>query len=238
MKNILFLLSAVVLPLFSAEYFLSPGQKALPLLKKLRPGDVLTVRKGLHPPVGEIIRIKGAPGKPIVIRGEDPDLSLFSPWNTGKKLQWSKTPGKKYLWETPLAREAAGVCDPEAGEVFICAPSVETMDFFRNTFFYDKKNKKLYVHTPDGGTSFCYLQNVCVSGETQEQGLAVALCLAEQVLGDKGAFRVHGGGFAGTVQAFVPVDMAEEFRTVMNAAFGRNACSVLHIRPVGAARIC
>lgn len=168
MKNILFLLSAVVLPLFSAEYFLSPGQKALPLLKKLRPGDVLTVRKGLHPPVGEIIRIKGAPGKPIVIRGEDPDLSLFSPWNTGKKLQWSKTPGKKYLWETPLAREAAGVCDPEAGEVFICAPSVETMDFFRNTFFYDKKNKKLYVHTPDGGKPSEKLQTALFSGHIFE----------------------------------------------------------------------
>lgn len=108
MKNILFLLSAVVLPLFSAEYFLSPGQKALPLLKKLRPGDVLTVRKGLHPPVGEIIRIKGAPGKPIVIRGEDPDLSLFSPWNTGKKLQWSKTPGKKISLGDPFGPGSGG----------------------------------------------------------------------------------------------------------------------------------
>ena len=89
-----------------------------------------------------------------------------------------------------------------------------------------------------GRSSFCYLQNVCVSGETQEQGLAVALCLAESVLGDKGAFRVHGGGFAGTVQAFVPVDMTEKFRLTMDAAFGRNACSVLHIRPTGAARVC
>lgn len=89
-----------------------------------------------------------------------------------------------------------------------------------------------------GRSSFCYLQNVCVSGETREQGLALALCLAEQVLGKQGAFRVHGGGFAGTIQAFVPTHMAEAFRTTMDAAFGRNACSVLHIRPVGAARVC
>ena len=89
-----------------------------------------------------------------------------------------------------------------------------------------------------GRSSFCYLQNVTVSGESHEQGLALALCLAESLLGGKGAFRVHGGGFAGTIQAFVPADMTEDFKTAMDAAFGRGACSVLRIRPVGAARVC
>ena len=66
----------------------------------------------------------------------------------------------------------------------------------------------------------------------------MALCLAEGILGDKkAAWRVHGGGFAGTVQAFVPTENVEEFRSAMDAAFGEGRCMVLRIRPVGAVKI-
>ena len=89
-----------------------------------------------------------------------------------------------------------------------------------------------------GRSSFCYLQNVYTSKNLTEQGLSLALCLAERVLGGKkAAWRVHGGGFAGTIQAFVPSEDVETFRTTMDAAFGEGRCMVLRIRPVGAVKI-
>ncbi len=89
-----------------------------------------------------------------------------------------------------------------------------------------------------GRSSFCYLQNVYTTKNVAEQGLSLALCLSEQLLsGKRAAWRVHGGGFAGTVQAFVPSDMVEEYRNAMDAAFGEGRCMVLRIRPVGAVRI-
>ena len=68
--------------------------------------------------------------------------------------------------------------------------------------------------------------------------MSLALCLCEQILGGKrAAYRVHGGGFAGTVQAYVPEELVETFTATMNAAFGEGATYDLKIRPVGAARI-
>jgi len=89
-----------------------------------------------------------------------------------------------------------------------------------------------------GRSSFCYLQNVYTSKNLTEQGLSLALCLAERVLsGKRAAWRVHGGGFAGTIQAFVPSEDVETFRSTMDAAFGEGRCMVLRIRPVGAVKI-
>ena len=89
-----------------------------------------------------------------------------------------------------------------------------------------------------GRSSFCYLQNVYTTKNVNEQGLSLALCLADKVLGSsRAAWRVHGGGFAGTIQAFVPADKVAEFKSTMDACFGEGACLVLLIRPVGAARI-
>ncbi len=89
-----------------------------------------------------------------------------------------------------------------------------------------------------GRSSFCYLQNVYTTANVSEQGLSLALNLCESILGDtKAAWRVHGGGFAGTVQAYVPNDLVDAFTTTMDAAFGCGACKCLSIRPVGAARI-
>jgi len=89
-----------------------------------------------------------------------------------------------------------------------------------------------------GRSSFCYLQNVYTTKNVSEQGLSLALCLAERYLKDKrGAWRVHGGGFAGTVQSFVREEDTEAFRAMMDATFGEGACIVLRIRPHGALRV-
>lgn len=85
-----------------------------------------------------------------------------------------------------------------------------------------------------GRSSFMYLQNVYSSANVSEQGISLALALCEQLLSGKGAWRVHGGGFAGTVQAYVPTEMTEKFKTVMESAFGKGSCHQLRVRPCGA----
>ena len=84
-----------------------------------------------------------------------------------------------------------------------------------------------------GYSSWMYLQNVIPAGYVKQQAMAVALGLCEHYLQGRGAYRVHGGGFAGTVQAFVPFDLLESFRAGIDAALGEGACHVLSIRPQG-----
>ena len=84
-----------------------------------------------------------------------------------------------------------------------------------------------------GYSSWMYLQNVVPAGYVKQQAMAVALGLCEHYLQGRGAYRVHGGGFAGTGQAFVPFDLLESFRAGIDAALGEGACHVLSIRPQG-----
>ena len=84
-----------------------------------------------------------------------------------------------------------------------------------------------------GFSSWMYLQNVIPAGYVRQQPVAVALGLCEHYLRGKGAYRVHGGGFAGTVQAFVPFALLDSFRAGIDAALGEGACHVLSIRPQG-----
>jgi len=84
-----------------------------------------------------------------------------------------------------------------------------------------------------GYSSYMYLQNVIPAGYIQHQDMAVALGLCEHLLDGKGAYRVHGGGFAGTVQAFVPFEILDAFRAGIDAALGAGACHILSIRPQG-----
>ena len=84
-----------------------------------------------------------------------------------------------------------------------------------------------------GFSSWMYLQNVIPAGYVRQQPVAVALGLCEHYLRGKGAYRVHGGGFAGTVQAFVPFELLDSFRAGIDAALGEGACHVLSIRPQG-----
>ena len=86
-----------------------------------------------------------------------------------------------------------------------------------------------------GCSSWEYLQNVIPAGSKEHQEVGVTIAAAKHLLGDKGAVRVHGGGFAGTVQAFVPVEMLDEFKAGMEAILGEGRCHVLSIRPEGGA---
>lgn len=89
-----------------------------------------------------------------------------------------------------------------------------------------------------GRSSFQYLQDVFSPSHVAEQGVSVALALCDRLLADRGgAWRVHGGGFAGTVQAYVPDDFLAEFTREMEAVFGAGSCRPLAVRPVGGIQI-
>ena len=84
-----------------------------------------------------------------------------------------------------------------------------------------------------GYSSYMYLQNVIPAGYKEHQDVAVALAVCEHFLAGRGAYRVHGGGFAGTIQAFVPYDILDSFVAGMDGILGEGACHVLSIRPQG-----
>lgn len=88
-----------------------------------------------------------------------------------------------------------------------------------------------------GRSSYMYNQNVFTPKDPAEQKISLALCISEEVLGVNGAYRVHGGGFAGTIQAFVPNELLQEYKTAMEDVFGKGNCHVLIIRPVGGTRV-
>lgn len=95
----------------------------------------------------------------------------------------------------------------------------------------------LTLLTQSGRSSFCYLQNVYANIAPQEQGLSLALALSEQLLDGRGAFRVHGGGFGGTTQNLVPLDLVPQFKETIESVFGAGSCHILFIRPLGGTEV-
>ena len=88
-----------------------------------------------------------------------------------------------------------------------------------------------------GNSSFKYLQNIFATVDPKEQGVVLGLYTAERILNGRGACRVHGGGFAGTIQAFVPNDLLDKFVSEMEHLFGEGSCYNLYIRPVGGTKV-
>ena len=95
----------------------------------------------------------------------------------------------------------------------------------------------LRLVTESGHSSWMYMQNICPAGAVQKQPVAFALALCDSLLRGKGAYRVHGGGFAGTVQAFVPHHMLDSFKEAVDAGLGEGACHILNVRPFGGVRL-
>ncbi len=88
-----------------------------------------------------------------------------------------------------------------------------------------------------GDSSYKFLQNVYAQGNTYDQSVAVGLCISDYILQDKGVTRVHGGGFAGTIQAFVQDDYVKTYKEEMEKVFGNGACYTLKIDPFGAVKV-
>ncbi len=102
-----------------------------------------------------------------------------------------------------------------------------------------RKDTQAFLDTinESGSSSFKYLQNVFAPGDPRLEAVVIALYAAQDVLAGRGASRVHGGGFAGTIQAFVPQELTERFTSVMESIFGERSCYNLRIRPVGGIEI-
>ena len=95
----------------------------------------------------------------------------------------------------------------------------------------------LKLVTESGHSSWMYLQNINPAGAVQQQPVALALAMCDTLLQGRGAYRVHGGGFAGTVQAFVPNDMLNDFQREIETVLGEGSCHVLSIRQAGGVRL-
>ncbi len=98
-------------------------------------------------------------------------------------------------------------------------------------------NQFLQLVNASGDSSWQYLQNITPAGAVKEQAVGITIALAKELLQGKGAVRVHGGGFAGTVQAFVPLEMLKEFHDKINDCLGEGHCHIMSIRPVGGLEI-
>lgn len=100
-----------------------------------------------------------------------------------------------------------------------------------------KFDEFLTLVNESGDSSMNYLQNLYSCRKPTEQAIPFAIMVGKRTLKGNGAIRVHGGGFAGTIQAFVPSQLVAEYKTEMDRIFGQNSCYVLKIRPVGGIEI-
>lgn len=98
-------------------------------------------------------------------------------------------------------------------------------------------HKFLELVKESGTSSFQYLQNVYSNKDVVHQNVSLALALSDMHLGERGVSRIHGGGFAGTIQAFVKKDEAVAYRKMMDGVFGENSCSILRIRKYGGIQV-
>ena len=152
--------------------------------------------------------------------------------------------GKKYLREIPKAEfvqkisEIRGkVTDRAILRAFHIYRENDRVRQLVEALRWDDIEAFLDLIKESGRSSWMYLQNITPAGAVKHQEVAVALALCETYLKGQGAFRVHGGGFAGTVQAFVPLDMLDSFKASIEEVLGENSCHVLNIRQQGGIRV-
>lgn len=146
--------------------------------------------------------------------------------------------------------------DVEYGEFYAALPELKATLSERaiiRAFHYFNENKNvenladalqandfdtfLSIVNRSGNSSFKYLQNIYSDKNPTSQGMSLAICLSENTLNGRGASRVHGGGFGGTMQAYVPNDMVEEYVNEMESVFGKGCCYLLKIRNVGPVKV-
>ena len=88
-----------------------------------------------------------------------------------------------------------------------------------------------------GDSSFKYLQNVYSNHQVNNQSVSIGLAVSDVILKDRGVSRVHGGGFAGTIQAFVPDEIVPLYQKTMDSVFGEEACHILKVRKYGGMKV-
>ena len=146
-----------------------------------------------------------------------------------------EVPEEDFLAALPQVRKAAG--DRAVNRAFHIYAENRRAEAEAQALRDGDFDRFLALVRDSGRSSAMYLQNVIPTGQTTAQELMVTIALCESILAGRGAVRVHGGGFGGTAQAFVPLDMLETFKEKTEAALGAGSCHVVTIRPVGGARV-
>lgn len=153
--------------------------------------------------------------------------------------------GKEVLREVSQEEFCAAI--PKLRESFGDRPVLRALHFFRENARVVEQVEALQkgefaaflrLVKESGHSSFEYLQNVYTSRAVQSQAVSIGLAVSDAVLaGAHGVCRVHGGGFAGTIQAFVAQDFVEEYRRALDGIYGAGSCHVLKIRPYGGIKV-
>ncbi len=180
----------------------------------------------------------------VDVGGDHADLTHEYAAIPGEMREVAELLSCEYLRETSL--EALLEKLPEIREKVGDRAALRAMHFFmennRVGHMVDALEKGdfsafLSIINESGASSYQYLQNVYCASNVREQPMSVALCLADQLLRGKGAWRVHGGGFGGTIQCFVPDDAVSSFRAAMEKVFGEGSCHILTIRQDGGVKL-
>ena len=146
-----------------------------------------------------------------------------------------EVPEEDFLAELPKVRKAAG--DRAVNRAFHVYGENRRAQAEKEALRQGDFDRFLTLVRESGRSSAMYLQNIIPTGSTAAQELMVTIALCERMLVGRGAVRVHGGGFGGTAQAFVPLDMLDGFRDRVEASLGRGCCHVVRIRPAGGIRL-
>ena len=146
-----------------------------------------------------------------------------------------EVPEEDFLAELPKVRKAAG--DRAVNRAFHVYGENRRAQAEKEALRQGDFDRFLTLVRESGRSSAMYLQNIIPTGSVTAQELMVTIALCERILEGRGAVRVHGGGFGGTAQAFVPLDMLEKFKAATEAALGPGCCHVVMIRPTGGIKL-
>ena len=146
-----------------------------------------------------------------------------------------EVPEEDFLAELPKVRKAAG--DRAVNRAFHVYGENRRAQAEKEALRQGDFDRFLTLVRESGRSSAMYLQNIIPTGSVTTQELMVTIALCERILEGRGAVRVHGGGFGGTAQAFVPLDMLEKFKAATEAALGPGCCHVVMIRPAGGIKL-
>ena len=144
-----------------------------------------------------------------------------------------EVPEADFLTRLPQVRAAAG--DRAVNRAFHVYAENRRAKAEKEALEQGDFDRFLALVRESGRSSAMYLQNIIPTGSTAAQELMVTIALCEALLADRGAVRVHGGGFGGTAQAFVPLEKLDAFKAEMEAILGAGKCHILSIRPEGGA---
>ena len=144
-------------------------------------------------------------------------------------------PEEAFLARLPEVRAAAG--DRAVNRAFHVYAENRRAQEEKRALGRGNFDRFLELVRESGRSSAMYLQNIIPTGSAAAQELMVTIALCERILEGRGAVRVHGGGFGGTAQAFVPLDMLSKFKETTEAALGQGRCHVVMIRPAGGIRL-